>query len=83
MTSYITSPETHESVVPVDHESRNVSALISPTDILLPENKIGNYDICEQPDEIEEAKCLVVEEDCVTELLLESPKVLEDSGAAE
>ena len=47
VTSQIATLETHASVVPVDHESSNVSIFIASADILLPKNDIGNSDIHE------------------------------------
>ena len=75
--------ETYVIFVPVDHESSNVSTFIAPADILLPENDIGNSDICEQRDDNDEANDLVIGEDCVIESQLEHPEVLEDSGSME
>ena len=83
LTLHVTSPETHEQVAPVDHASRKVSLFAAPEDIMFPENDIGNSDTCEQPDCIDEEIDLVTEEDCVTELQLKSPEVLEDSRAVE
>ena len=82
VTSHVSVTETHAQVVPVDHASRNVSLFAVPSDILLPENDIGNSDICEQLDDIDEAK-KVIKDDGVTQLELEYPEVVEDSGSAE
>ena len=49
----------------------------------MPGNDIGNSDIYEQPDNIDEANDLLIEEDFETELQVESPEVLEDSGLLE
>ena len=59
MSSQIATPETHASVVPVDHKNSNVSILTAPTNIILPENEFVDSDI-------HEANDLVIEENCVT-----------------
>ena len=76
-------PETRAWFTPVDHAIINVSLLTATVGILLPENNIVNSNICKQPDVIDKANDLVIEEDCVTELQLESPEALEDSGAVQ
>ena len=81
LTLHVTSPETHEQVAPVDHASRKVSLFAAPEDIMFPENDIGNSDVCEQLDDIDEENYLVIEEDCATELQLKYPEFLEDYGA--
>ena len=56
---------------------------IAPAEIILTKNDIGKYDTCEQPDYIDEENDLLIEEDCVTELQLESPEVLKYSVTVE